>query len=341
MSLKTKKVLLFGLLFLAIVLCGFLGYSMFPYVQMHYVIAVVWIVTVIVLLWYGNKQLFSLMDARLPWLSNTSTRFFVQLFLSCVYSLLVINITYYLFKIQTSSISPDPSQFLVLNVYGLLFLIPVLSVNFSLYFAMQWKAANLISDRLREENLRTQLNSLRMQLDPHFLFNNLNVLSALIESSPPSAQDFLDKFADVYRYVLQYKNEELVPLEVELEFIHAYTHLLGQRFGSQLTINIGLENIPRETYFIPPLSLQLLIENALKHNSIAGEHPFLLAVEQKGDWLTVRNTYRPKAVEQRNTESTGLDSIRRRYEVLSDRNIKIHQDESFFIVSLPLLEILD
>lgn len=308
--------------------------------ELFYLIALLWIATVVVLLWFGNKRIFSYLDKRLPWLKHISKRFFAQLFLSVFYSLACINATYYLFRLQTSITSPTWSQFFVLNIYGLLFIIPVLAVNFSVYFVSQWKKAEMQSNYLREENLRTQLDSLRMQLDPHFLFNNLNVLSSLIDSDPHTAQHFLDKFADVYRYVLQYKNEELVPLATELDFIESYVYLLKKRFGSQLKVDIDVPDDLPFSLFIPPLSLQMLVENALKHNKISGKAPFVIDIfVEDGLWITVRNTYNPREDTAARPGKTGLDNIGKRYGFLSSKKIRISKDDSYFIVSLPLLDV--
>jgi len=310
--------------------------------QLFYLVAFIWIFTVVVLLWYGNKFIFNFLNSRISWLSFPSRRFFLQLLISCFYSLICINATYYLFKIQTSLTAPDPGQIFVLNIYGLLFMIPVLSVNFSVYFMMQWKKAHLQSDELREENLRTQLHSLRMQLDPHFLFNNLNVLSSFIEKDPKIAQHFLDKFADVYRYVLEYKKEELVPVNIELEFVDAYVYLLKKRFREQLKIEIDIPSDLSDDYYIPPLSLQMLIENALKHNKVSVQNPLLIKVYiEHGTWLTVRNTFNPRLEEGAKASKTGLENIRRRYAYLTALSLKINQDRTYFTVSLPLLEITD
>jgi len=204
----------------------------------------------------------------------------------------------------------------------------------------QWKIAHVQSNKLQEENLRTQLNSLRMQLDPHFLFNNLNVLSSLIAKDPRTAQHFLDKFADVYRYVLEFKKEELVPVSEELGFVDAYVYLLKKRFEDQLRIEINVPAGLADSFFIPPLSVQLLIENALKHNKLSTENPLHVEVFiEDENWLTVRNTYAPRPEASIKQGKMGLDSIRKRYAYLSALNLKIHQDDSFFVVSLPLLEI--
>lgn len=308
-------------------------------IELFYVVALLWIISVIILLWFGNKFIFQVLDERVPWAKHASKRFFLQFFLSSVYSLLCINGTYYSFKVQITQTPPDLTQIFVLNVYGLLFIIPVLSINFGIYFMNQWKKAHLQSDKLREENLRTQVESLKMQLDPHFLFNNLNILSSLIEQHPKTAQEFLDKFADVYRYVLQHKMEELVPVNTEIEFIKAYGYLLKKRFGDQLVIDISVDENLSDNICIPPLSLQLLVENAIKHNKILKKDPLFISVFiEDNKSLTVRNTFQPKKESDEVMAKSGLDNIRKRYQLLTDENIDVSNDNNSFTVRLPLLE---
>jgi len=305
-----------------------------------YIVAMAWIITVILLLWFGNKYIYFLLDRSISWMAHTTRRFFIQLTASTLYSLCCINLTYYLFKITTNSTPPDLAQVMVLNVYGLLFTIPVLSINFGIYFMMQWKKAQLQANQLKEDNLQAQLSSLRMQLDPHFLFNNLNVLASLIDKDRHEAQDFLDKFADVYRYVLQYKKEELVPLYTELEFIKAYCHLLKKRFGDGLMIDIPGVPGKAAASCIPPLSLQMLMENAVKHNIISRDMPLRIRVYLQGtQWITVENTYQPLPKEQAVRSESGLENIRKRYQHLSALQIHVSCDRHFFKVDLPLLEI--
>ncbi|WP_242689066.1 sensor histidine kinase [Pedobacter sp. SYSU D00535] len=340
--LNKNKAWLKGLWASLAVLSLVLGYVVYAaQLEMIYLAAFLWIVSVIILLWYGNRTIFELLDSRFPWSKHTSKRFLLQLFCSSVFSLFCINSTYYLFRGLLTEGLPTPGQLVVLNVYGLLFIIPVLSIIFGIFFMNQWKKAHLLSDRLREENLRTQLESLRMQLDPHFLFNNLNVLSSLIDSDRKTAQEFLDKFAEVYRYVLQYKKEELVPLNTEIDFIESYVFLLKKRFESQLRVEIAVSPGLSDRICIPPLSLQLLIENAIKHNAISSEKPLLIRVFLEEDkWLIVENSLQLKNSEGSFASGTGLDSIRKRYEYLSESPIEVSQDERRFVVRLPLLEML-
>lgn len=309
---------------------------------LNYIVAFLWILTVIVLLWFGNRFIFKFLDKRLSWLKDTAKRFFMQLVLSCIYSLICINLTYYLFKITSTVTSPDLAQILVLNIYGLLFIIPVLSVNFGIYFMMQWKKANMQSELLKQENLNSQLEALRMHIDPHFLFNNLNVLSALIEKNSKDAQIFLERFADVYRYVLQYKKEELVALNTELAFISSYVFLLKKRFEEQCIINIDIPDQLSDKVCIPPLSLQMLVENAIKHNKVSEQQPLFIDIYMEDqDTLVVKNNYQPKQQAEEGLMHTGLENISKRYRYLSDRSISILQTAELFTVKLPLLELED
>lgn len=342
MKKKYKRLFLY-LFLLAVVISGFtLGYlAYYEEVETFYIVALVWIVTVILLLWFGNRYIYFLLDKKISWMSvNTSSGFFIQLVASTVYTLGCINITYYLFKISTNSTAPDLTQMMVLNIYGLLFIIPVLSINFGIYFMMQWKKAQLQANQLKEDNLQAQLHSLRMQIDPHFLFNNLNMLASLIDKDRGEAQDFLDKFADVYRYVLQYKKEELVSLSTEIKFINAYCHLLKKRFGEGLIVEIAMIPEQLHDHCIPPLSLQMLVENAVKHNIIARDKPLTIRVYPTGkQWVSVENTYQPLPKQEAIRAETGLENIKKRYQYLSELQVVISCNPAIFKVDLPLLEI--
>ena len=342
MNKSYQRLLLYIFFIAALISASFLAYLVYyEEVESFYIVALAWVVTVILLLWFGNRYLYFVLDKRIPWMSSrTSSRFFIQLVASTLYTLCCINTTYYLFKISTNGLPPDLTQMIVLNIYGLLFTIPVLSINFGIYFMMQWKKAQLQANELKEENLQAQLNSLRMQLDPHFLFNNLNMLASLIDKDRDEAQDFLDKFADVYRYVLQYKKEELVPLSTELKFIQAYCYLLKKRFSDGVIIDITDMPDVISNRCIPPLALQMLMENAVKHNIISRDTPLQIRVYPEGDqWIIVENTYQPLPKQGMLKLESGLENIRKRYQYLSALQINVSCDNEIFKVDLPLLEV--
>jgi len=300
-----------------------------------YYTAFFWIINLVIFLWFGNQLIAKQLDKKLPWSQYVSKRFFVQLLFSSSYSLLCVNATYYLFRWFFTQSAPDSMQMAIVNIYGLLFIIPIISVNFGIYFLVQWKKTTLQTEILKQENIKSQLDALKNHLDPHFLFNNLNVLSSLIDSDKETANDFLDKFAEVYRYVLNKKSQELVPLNEEINFIEAYYFLLKKRFGDNLNLDI---NVPNDSCFhIPPLSIQLLVENAIKHNMISEEKPLTIELYlEDNEKLVVINNLR-KLKNLQSTSGTGLENIKKRYGFLSDKSVEVMDISSHFIVKIPLL----
>lgn len=303
-----------------------------------YLAAMLWILVVLALLWFGNRYLYYRLKRIYPWYRQPLRRFFIQLLVSGLYSLVCVNASYYFLKTLLMGMPPEPEQMLVLNLYGLLFIIPVISFHFGIYFMVRWKKTFIQSEKLREENLRTRLESLKTHIDPHFLFNNLNTLSSLIDKDSREAQRFLDKFSDVYRYVLQHRDEELVSLETELDFIQSYTFLFRQRLNKQLLISII---VPPQagSRFLPPLSVQMLVENAIKHNKATTSKPLSISIfPEEKDWLVVRNTFQPKPPEPSGLPNVGLENIRKRFAYFSKRRVIVEQDEDHFTVKLPLME---
>lgn len=180
-----------------------------------------------------------------------------------------------------------------------------------------------------------KFESLKNQIDPHFLFNSLNVLSSLIEENPENAQRFTTSLSKIYRYVLEQKDKELVSVAEELAFAKTYMDLLKMRFENSLSYELLAENIDAEAKVVP-LSLQLLLENAVKHNIISEQKPLCIKVYLEDDFLRIENNYQKKDVLQ-DRQGVGLDNIINRYGIITNRKIKIEQTESLFIVKIPIL----
>lgn len=302
----------------------------------YYWAALAWLVGATLLLWLGNRAISRWLNAYYPWADYDLRRFFAQICLSTVYSLACVNLIYYFIKSQFLGFPPDQEQMLLLNIYGLLLIIPVISIHFGIFFMMRWKKNFTYSQELQSQHLKSQFDSLKNHLDPHFLFNNLNILSSLIDKDPATAQEFLDHFSDVYRYVLRTKNEELVPLETELEFIDSYLFMLKIRFMNQLQVNLRVSAAFRN-YFLPPLSAQTLIENAMKHNKATDTEPLLIEIfTDAGGYLVVQNNFHPKKTEGYSAQ-TGLANLAKRYEYVSDQSPEVVKNDTHFVVKLPLL----
>lgn len=177
--------------------------------------------------------------------------------------------------------------------------------------------------------------TLKNQLDPHFLFNSLNVLSSLIEENPKKAQEFTVALSKIYRYVLDQKDKNLISVEEELNFAKFYVSLLKMRFEEALIVNFTINNIEKE-YKIVPLSLQLLLENAIKHNIISDHKPLYIDVYTEEYYLVIKNSYQKKATFEKST-GIGLQNIIQRYSLVSTLSIDIQHTEKYYVVKIPLI----
>jgi len=211
-------------------------------------------------------------------------------------------------------------------------------LNVIFIYLRQLRKTQLEAEKFRKASAQAQFAALRNQINPHFLFNSLSVLATLTEQNPPAAAAFIQQFARVYRYVIQHHGDELVPLRDEMTFIGSYLYLLQQRFGTNLRVQVRVQPAALERY-VMPVSLQMLIENAVKHNVISQQHPLQLDVfDEEARWLVVRNAYQPKTPEEGSTR-IGLSNIRQRYAFVSAEAVEVIQDEESFTVRIPLIRL--
>lgn len=205
------------------------------------------------------------------------------------------------------------------------------------YFFTQWKKSLLEAEKLKTQQLRSQFESLRNQISPHFLFNSLNTLASLIPENANLAVNFTEELARVYRYILQNKDKELISLQTELDFAKSYTFLQKNRFGDNLQISFEIEDKHLQMK-VAPFTLQMLIENAIKHNIISKQKPLTIEVIMaKENFLMVKNNLQKKN-SVRNSTKIGLENIRKRYEYLSNQSIEIIQTTQNFSVLFPLIK---
>ncbi|MCU0423399.1 MAG: histidine kinase [Bacteroidia bacterium] len=209
------------------------------------------------------------------------------------------------------------------------------TIFIAIAFFKFWRQSIKEKEELKRESLLAEFETLKNQINPHFLFNALNTLTGLIEEEPKVATDFVQKLSNVFRYVLTQKDKQTVSIEEEIQFIKAYVYLSKIRFGANISFEI---NIPIEYYKkqIVTLASQMLIENALKHNVISAEHPLTVEVKIVDEKLMVRNNYQPKQLVE-SSNGIGLTNIVHRYGFLTDDAVEIKNDEQFFAVYLPLL----
>ena len=212
------------------------------------------------------------------------------------------------------------------------------SVYENVYFFQKWKTTIQANEALKSQQIRTQFEVLQNQMSPHFLFNSLNTLNSLIVEDPKVAIEFNEKLSDVYRYILQNKERELVSLEEEIKFVEDYLFLLKMRYPRNLKVEINID--PKYyIFFLPPLTIQMLVENSIKHNVVSTALPLVIEIYvEKNHSLMVKNNLQPKKSLEKSTK-TGLNNIKKRYQYLSEKNIEVITTTQNFLVAVPLLEV--
>ena len=204
------------------------------------------------------------------------------------------------------------------------------------YIFDKWKESLAEKELLEQLQLQNEFDSLKSQVNPHFLFNCFNTLSSLITEDARQAEKFLDEMSKVYRYLLRSNEEGLTTVQKELQFINSYFKLLKSRYGNGLEFKIEVDK-NYETYLLPSLSLQLLVENAVKHNIVSKQLPLVIDVfTTTGNKLIVNNNLQPKLIKASST-GIGLENIKSKYDLLEHQGFQVSQDDKNFTVVLPLL----
>lgn len=192
------------------------------------------------------------------------------------------------------------------------------------------------AERLEKESVKAQFMALKNQVNPHFLFNSLSILSSLVEIDPQLSVQFIGRLSKAYRYILEQRDNESIHLRTELEFIRAYTFLLNIRFDGKLQVHIGVSEEEAAMYFIAPLTLQLLVENAVKHNRMSAGNPLIVTIRTENDYLVVSNPIQLRPDAEHST-GVGLKNIINRYGLLTDRVVSATAEDGCFVVRIPLL----
>ena len=194
------------------------------------------------------------------------------------------------------------------------------------------------AQQLMKENALAQFEALKNQVSPHFLFNSLSILSSLVHVDANLSEKFIDRLSKAYRYILEQKDNEIVSLKTELDFLSAYTFLLKIRFENKFDVKISITDQEAEKYHVAPLTLQLLIENCVKHNRMSEKEPLIVTILMKDDHLIVINPVRPRREFERITSTgIGLSNIINRYQLLTKSPVQIEEGEELFTVKIPLL----
>jgi hypothetical protein len=290
--------------------------------------------------WLSNRQLWRALLRRYPSPAQTPRR----LWLLAALAILVTALATAALVLPPHLLLPTdfpltPAALLAGIRFSLVPTVAVLTLYEAAYFFQQWKASASRAENLARAATQAQLDALARQLDPHFLFNSLNTLAALIDPADEPAQRYVEGVADVYRYVLLSRERPTVPLAEEMAFVHTYVALQKVRFRENVQVSFDLPPAALARH-VAPLSVQLLVENALKHNEASQARPLhlRLAADAGGLALRVENNWQPRPAGLAPGTGTGLANVRQRYALLgAGQPVAVEQAAGIFAVTLPLL----
>jgi len=283
-------------------------------------------------LWLGNGFLNEWLDARYSWRDQPGRRFLAGMVGMLVFS---VGIVYLLILFYRHVLNFEVGD----DLNGMFFSTLIITTIITMFmtgrsFLFNWRQAAVDAEKLRRESVKAQYESLRSQVNPHFLFNSLNALTNLVHRNPDEAVRFIKQLSEVYRYVLETRDKELVSLVEELRFLDAYLFLQRIRFGDKLQLDVQTEGLVGQ---VAPLGVQMLVENAIKHNVIADDRPLSVRLFGANGYLWVTNTLQKKTDIPDAGGGLGLENIRRRYNFLTDRPVVVKEEGRTFEVGLPLI----
>ena len=289
----------------------------------------------------GNGFLNDYLDSKFSWTDETRKRTISAIVGTLVMNIALVYFCNYLNFIVIQGKNPEKffnGEMNFINWFFINFAIMISSIGHARGFMAAWKNSTkkeVVEQKLIAKSANAQFESLKNQLDPHFLFNSLNVLDSLIEENPVQAQRFTNSMSKIYRYVLEQKDKELVSVEEEIDFAKTYCELLKTRFEDAVTFDFNISEEDKKG-FVVPLSLQLLLENSIKHNFATSSKPLNIKIFTEKGNLIIENNLQTRELPNTST-GVGLANIVSRYNLLTERNVFVEKSEAFFRVKLPIL----
>ena len=282
---------------------------------------------------YSDK----LLDRVFSWDRSYTTRFIIQLLSNAGLTLAVVSLFGFVWQDLMLIHSARPIFEDVVIITSTLSVTSLMvAIDLVIFFLRRWQKSIHEVERFKKESLEFRHEMLKTQVNPHFLFNSLNTLSSLVYTDQDAAYNFIRKLSNVYRNVLEHRNKGLVTIQEELDAINSYVDLIRLRFGEKLNLSIDIPEAI-EQHQVPPLILQLLIENAIKHNVVSTKYPLTIEVFYKNNRIVIRNTLRLKTSKGYSSK-IGLDNIISHYDIVTDEKVTIEQTNDYFIVTIPILD---
>ena len=284
----------------------------------------------------GNLRIDAWLSNKYSWATLPRKRVLTQFLLSLIYTLFSLYLLMFIIHIFKTgnyvALNPKMRQVLIPAIFVT---IAFLAIDIGYQFFKAWKQSLIEIEKYKTESINAQLQNLKNQLNPHFLFNNLSVLSSLVYQNKDKAVEFIAELSKVYRYVLDKKNTELTSLQEELEFSEHYIYLLKIRFGQNISFNISIDKAEKQKYLLP-MCLQILIENTIQHNETSQAKPLNIRIFTENNCLVIQNPFQPRT-DKAESSKTGLKNMEVRYQFFTDEKIQIIHTKRIFKVILPLI----
>ncbi|MCI0706254.1 MAG: sensor histidine kinase [Ignavibacteriae bacterium] len=287
--------------------------------------------------WQGNRYLLFRLRPRFSWLNQPVQKIFTLIVSNIFYTIPIsvgLSVLWYAFARQSVT---DWDAIFKVSALCVICVVFITHTYETVFLIRSWETDKLKGEKMERARVEAELEALKNQIDPHFIFNSLNTLSHLIEKDSAKAREFNDNLADVYRYILFNKDRNLVLLREEMEFLEKYVGLIKIRFGNAFNLDLDPGKRHQDEYLIPPISLQILVENAMKHNEFSDSHPLTVHVTVDKDVIIISNEIRPKR-QNRPSSRIGLKNLNERYKLVTEKEITIDRTSGKFVVSLPVLK---
>ena len=289
---------------------------------------------ILVAIWTFFANINKWLDNYYPFDKNTTLRITVQIVLGSAF-VLIIRLSGLYTLWDNLPFTNDPFVVTVIIAMDIFIALTINLAVISNYIIKKWKQSILKSEKLEQESIQIQYQTLRNQVNPHLLFNTFASLQAMINENPEAASMYVGHLSKLYRYAMSSKDNILIPLEKEVEMVIRYSKVLKMRYEDQLTLKINVNNEVLEKDIVH-MTLHNLVDNAIKHNEIHANFPLDIAIESSGNQLIITNNRRPKELLEPSTKQ-GLSQLKKLYTYYTDDEIIITESESFFRVRIPLL----
>lgn len=289
--------------------------------------------TLWIALWLGNAYLAQSLSYFYSWHKEPVKRLIIGLVGMTVYTIgAVKGIIYFFHYVVGFDVGDNLSTTFTSTIIITLIITMFMTGR---EFLINWRQAAVDAEASKRASINAQYESLKNQVNPHFLFNSLNALTNLVYEDQDKAAKFIKQLSEVYRYVLDTRDKEVVALEDEMRFLESYLFLQKIRFGENLLVEI---NLSTKDKLIAPLALQLLVENAIKHNEASSENPLSIKITEQDGYIVVENSLQRKHIPEEKSPGIGLENIKSRYKFLSDHPVVVDENKEKFVVKLPLIE---